>query len=361
MTSKRLRYNRITVHSRQLNWSVIGISVLIIGLILLLRSVIAPFLAAAILAYVLMPVQRLLSRKLNTNLAAAITLSLALSGLVILFLVIFPLFVKQFAELLQRLPRVLLWLNDVVIPWFNYKFGYSFAFESDQIATLFAEHAQELGQLAGKILPSLGSGGMAVVGLLANVFLIPLVLFYALRDGGQFTANLKEHLPPRYLKKLGPIGQDIDAVMGEFLRGQISVMLLMSVYYCVFLSFTGVDYALPIGLVAGLLVFIPYIGMLTGLLLATLCAWLQFGNSIDLIWVWIVFGSGQVLEGMVVTPYLVGNRIGLHPVAVLFALMAFGQLLGFTGIMLALPLAATLLVAWRHIKPSYYSSRFYKG
>lgn len=360
MTPKRLRYKHSTVHTRPFDWRPLAVAAALLALVFTLRSVLTPFLAAAILAYMLMPLQRILCKKLNANIAAGLTLTLALLSLIVLFLVIFPLFVTQFAELMQRFPAALLWVNDIALPWINTHLGYTVTFDEGQIQAFFTEHAQEFGQLAGKLLPSLGSGSKALLGLVANVVLIPLVLFYALRDGSQFAKECAQHLPPRYQRKLAPVSRDIDAVLGEFLRGQLSVMLVMSVYYCLFLSFTGVDYALPIGLVAGLLVFIPYIGMFTGLLLATLCAWLQFGNSSDLIWVWVVFGSGQILEGMLVTPYLVGNRIGLHPVAVIFALMAFGQLLGFTGILLALPLAATLLVGWRHIKPRYFASRFYK-
>jgi predicted PurR-regulated permease PerM len=148
--------------------------------------------------------------------------------------------------------------------------------------------------------------------------------------------------------------------MAEFLRGQIAVMLLMSLYYACALWLTGLQFALPIGIVTGMLIFIPYLGMATGFALASLVALTQFDQFGNVLWVWCVFGLGQVLEGFVVTPRLVGDRIGLHPLAVVFALLAFGQLFGFFGVLLALPLSAMLLVALRHLRGWYLDSDFYK-
>jgi len=145
------------------------------------------------------------------------------------------------------------------------------------------------------------------------------------------------------------------------LRGEISVMLSMSVYYSASLWLAGLDFAMPIGILAGMLVFVPYLGMVVGLLLATLAAVMQFTAFGSVLWVWAAFGTGQLLEGMVVTPRLVGERVGLHPLAVIFALLAFGQLLGFFGILLALPLSAILLVGLRHAKAWYLGSTMYRA
>jgi predicted PurR-regulated permease PerM len=156
------------------------------------------------------------------------------------------------------------------------------------------------------------------------------------------------------------IGSEVDSVLAEFLRGQISVMLLMSAFYSLVLWMVGLEFALPIGIVAGMLVFIPYLGMIIGLLLATLAAVMQFTELTSVLWVWAVFGAGQLLEGTLVTPWLVGERIGLHPLAVIFALLAFGQLFGFFGILLALPMSAILLVGLRHAMKWYLSSQMYR-
>jgi len=154
---------------------------------------------------------------------------------------------------------------------------------------------------------------------------------------------------------------ETDAVLGEFLRRQLLVMLLMAIYYTVALWIVGLDYALSVGLLAGCLTFVPYLGVISGALLATLTGVLQFGDLTPLIWIWVVFVIGNVLEGSVFVPWLVGDRIGLHPVAVIFALLAFGQLFGFTGILLALPASAALLVWLRRVRGKYLASGMYQG
>jgi len=210
------------------------------------------------------------------------------------------------------------------------------------------------------VLPWLTGGGAALLALLVNLLLIPLAMFYLLRDWPQLLARIDALVPRRWHGKTNEIAQEIDAVLAQFMRGQVSVMLLMSAFYVFGLWLVGVEFALPIGIVSGLLVFIPYVGMVVGIGLATMVALSQFELWSDVSWVWLVFGVGQLLEGMVVTPRLVGERIGLHPLAVIFALLAFGQLFGFFGILLALPAAAVLLVWLRHLKGWYLSSPFYK-
>jgi predicted PurR-regulated permease PerM len=196
--------------------------------------------------------------------------------------------------------------------------------------------------------------------MLVNLVLMPVVLFYLLRDWPQLMQRIDEVVPRHWHEKVMQIAGEVDSVLAEFLRGQISVMLLMSAFYVVGLWLAGLQFALPIGVVAGMLVFIPYIGMITGLTLATLAAFSQFSAFGSVLVVWAVFGAGQLLEGMVVTPWLVGERIGLHPLAVIFALLAFGQLFGFFGVLLALPLSAMLLVGLRHAREWYLSSELYR-
>jgi predicted PurR-regulated permease PerM len=190
---------------------------------------------------------------------------------------------------------------------------------------------------------------------------VPVVLFYLMRDWKGLTARVDRGVPRRWHATSREFFAELDAVLAEFLRGQISVILVMSAFYTVGLWFTGLEFYLPVGIITGVLVFIPYVGMLTGLLLATLAALMQFGATSGLVWVWVVFATGQALEGMLVTPLLVGQRIGLHPVAVIFALLAFGQLFGFFGVLVALPASAALLVGLRRMRRRYYTSTFYKN
>ena len=193
------------------------------------------------------------------------------------------------------------------------------------------------------------------------VLLIPVVLFYLLRDWKQVLARIDALLPRHLHAQTRRIFREIDAVLAEFLRGQMLVMLVMAVYYVTALWLAKLQFALPIGLLTGLLVFIPYVGAVTGFVLATIAALLQFGSLGEMAWVWVAFGLGQMLEGTVVTPVLVGERIGLHPVAVIFALLAFGSLFGFFGVLLALPASAALLVALRHVRAAYLASPLYGG
>jgi len=237
--------------------------------------------------------------------------------------------------------------------------GVSLEWDSQALKNLLLNHWQSAGGIAGKLLPWLGSSGGAIAGALVNLLLIPVAMFYLLRDWDALVARLDELIPRDWHGKVTEIVAEVDRVLAEFLRGQISVMLLMSVYYVVALWLAGLEFALPIGILAGMLVFVPYLGMILGLSLATLAAVMQFPGFGGVLLVWAVFGVGQLLEGMAVTPWLVGDRIGLHPLAVIFALLAFGQVFGFFGLLLALPLAAILLVALRHGKAWYFTSNMY--
>jgi predicted PurR-regulated permease PerM len=202
---------------------------------------------------------------------------------------------------------------------------------------------------------------LAVAG---NLVLIPVVLFYLLMDWERFMTGLRTLIPPRYRERTQSFLIDADQVLGEYLRGQLVVMGVLAVYYSVALALFGLDLALPIGTFTGLAVFVPYLGFGLGMVLALLAGLLEFsataGPAYALTMVAVVFGLGQVLESFFLTPRLVGERIGLHPLAVIFALMAFGQIFGFVGILVALPVSAVLLVAIRRLRSSYMASGLYQ-
>ena len=329
-------------------------------LLYLLAPILAPFVAAAILSYMLEPlVDRLCRGKVPRTLAVLLVMLGALLTLLGLLLIMLPLLQKELSLLAERLP---LWLEAArqhLLPLLQQWFGMQLEWDDAALRQLLAEHWRQAGGMAAGVLPWLGSSSSAVLSLLTSLLLIPVVMFYLLRDWEVLLAKLDGLLPRHWHARLHAIAAEVDGVLAEFLRGQLSVMLLMSVFYAAGLWLAGLEFALPIGIVAGLLVFVPYLGMVLGLLLATLAALMQFGLGGDLLWIWGVFAAGQLLESMVVTPWLVGDRIGLHPLAVIFALMAFGQLFGFFGILLALPLAAVLLVLLRHLRAYYLSSPLY--
>jgi predicted PurR-regulated permease PerM len=331
-------------------------------LLYLLGPILTPFVAAGILAYICNPlVQRLCGWKLPRTLAVVLVMAGLLLLGVSLLLVMLPLLEKEIGLFVARLPDWVEAARARFLPLLQQWFGAELQWDGATIKQMLQDHWQGAGGAAAKLLPMLGSGGGALVALLANLVLIPLAMFYLLRDWDGLVAHIDGVVPRHWHAKVREIAAEVDAILAEFLRGQISVMLLMSAFYVVALWLVGLEFALPIGIVAGMLVFVPYLGMILGLLLATLAAAMQFGALAGLLPVWAAFVAGQLIEGMVVTPWLVGDRIGLHPLAVVFALMAFGQLFGFFGILLALPLAAMLLVALRHAKSVYLASEMYRA
>jgi predicted PurR-regulated permease PerM len=332
-----------------------------IGVLLyLLTPILTPFLFAGILAYICDPLvdrlERLRWPRTLGVLAVMVLLFLVFIGLI---LILVPLIEMEVRTFLQRLPSYLDWIKTGLLPWFNQLLGAQIELDTAALKEALTAHWQSAGGALARALPSLTSGGLAVFGWFANVILVPVVLFYLLRDWDHMVARLDEMIPRPWHERVATLAREIDAVLAEFLRGQISVMVLMAVFYVLGLWIVGLDYALPIGLMAGLLVFVPYLGMIIGLTLATIAGLTQFGSIVGLIPVWVVFAIGQALEGMVVTPWLVGDRIGLHPVVVIFSLLAFGQIFGFFGILLALPVSAALLVWLRHLHRHYMASSVY--
>jgi predicted PurR-regulated permease PerM len=331
-------------------------------LLYLLMPVLAPFVTAAVLAYILEPlVTGLANRRWPRSLASATVMIGLLFVLAALLLVIVPLFGQQLQALYGYMPQLLAWLRDAAGPWLVQHLGVDPSlFDPERARTWLGDHGGEAGQLLRDMLPSLTARGLALFGWVASALLLPVLLFYFLRDWRDMLGRVSVLVPARWRATAGSLIGEVDSVLGQYLRGQLSVMLIMALFYASGLWLAGLNSALPIGVVAGLLVFIPYLGVIVGVSLATLTAALQFHALAGMLPVWGVFMLGQLLEGFVVTPRLVGERIGLHPVAVIFALMAFGQLFGFVGVLLALPLAAVTLVAIRRLHAQYLDSPWYR-
>jgi predicted PurR-regulated permease PerM len=330
-------------------------------LLYLLRDILPPFLFAAILAYICSPlVDRLARLRLGRTPATLLVMVLLLGVFVAVLLVVVPLMQKEVLLVVQRLPAYVDTLRTRLDPWLMQHFGVTLAIDMAQLQDMLSEHWQSAGNLVGRALLLVGSHGTALLTWLSSLLLVPLALFYLLRDWPQLMHRIGQLLPRRWYTKTTAIATEIDQVLAEFLRGQLSVMLLMSLFYVSGLWFSGLEMALPIGLIAGMLGFVPYLGIAIGLLLAVLAALLQFSSLGALVPVLLVFGVGQVLESFLLTPWLVGDRIGLHPLAVIFALLAGGQLFGFAGVLLALPVGAALAVGLRHLKRAYLASDTYQ-
>jgi predicted PurR-regulated permease PerM len=212
-----------------------------------------------------------------------------------------------------------------------------------------------------RIYSSLKIGGMALVGVVLNLLLAPVVTFYLLLDWDGMMKRASDTIPRPWHAKLIGMAKDIDVMLSQYLRGQILVMVLLAAYISVALWLADIPSALSIGVVTGLLIVVPYLGYAIGLTMALLVATLQFAGWEPIIAVLIIYAIGQVLESFLLTPFLVGERIGLHPLVVIFALMAFGEIFGFFGILVALPASAALLVGLREVRALYLASRFYQG
>jgi len=313
-----------------------------------LAPVLTPFMFGAILSYVGTPVVAWLEKRRIPRAAGAVIVIVAIAGFLGgLVLVVAPLVSSEVARISEKLPELLTKVQEQWLPWINETFGTALSFDLSQLKTLAKDNAGAVSGLSAKLAGSLQFGGQLLIGLIVNLTLVPVVMFYLLRDWPQMIDGIDGMLPRSVRPMVRDIAREIDAVLSEFLRGQGMVMLALAAYYCIALKIAGLEFALPVGLVTGLLVFIPYIGFGLGLMLGMLAALTQFTTPGPIIAVAAVFMVGQVLEGFVLVPYLVGDRIGLHPLAVIFALMAFGQLFGFVGVLLALPASAALLVAIR--------------
>ena len=342
-----------------LQW--LSFAVVVAVLMYLLSPILTPFVAAGILAYICNPpVQRLCVWKVPRTLAVMLVMAGMLLLFTLLLLIVLPLLEKEVSLFAVRLPDWVEAARVRLIPTLQQWVGADLQWDSAAVKNMLLSHWQSAGGIVERLLPWLGSSGGAIIGALLDLLLVPVAMFYLLRDWNELVKRVDDLIPRHLHIQVKEIIGDVDRILAEFLRGQISVMLLMSVYYVLALWLAGLEFALPIGIVAGMLVFVPYLGMITGLLLATLAAVMQFSVFGNVVLVWAVFGAGQLIEGMVVTPWLVGERVGLHPLAVIFALLAFGQLFGFFGLLLALPLSAILLVALRYGKAWYLLSDMYR-
>ena len=321
-------------------------------LVYILTPILTPFLLAAILAYICDPlVDKLEARGRSRTLGTV----LVMLGLTLVFLllvaILIPLVQAQARHLMLQTPLLLDWGRVTLLPWLQATFNIDLNQDQAELMAWVKSHLTELSQLTA-YLPNLKNSGLILLSFLTNLLLVPLVAFYLLRDWDKTVSHIAEWIPASVKPRVETIALEIDRVLSEFIRGQLSVIAIMILFYTLGLWLAGLHYALAVGLIAGVLVFVPYLGVVVGVLLGTLAALTQGADLIGLLPIWGVFAAGQLLEGMVITPWLVGDRVGLHPVAVIFALMAFGQLFGFFGLLLAIPASAALLVAVRHLKPN---------
>ena len=323
-----------------------------------------PFVLSAVAAYVAAPAAaKLESRNLPPWAAAAVVTVLFLALIIAAPLAIAPLMASQAAQLGAMLPAA----AETVMQWL----GAEHPEIIQRLQNLNPEQtaqnaAQAVGLDGAKSAATLafnllGAGVNALASLAFALVVAPLAMFYFVRDRHIIGGELAAALPPRLREETLSVARDLNNVLGEFLHGQLAVMAVMALFYSAALSLVGLNFALTIGFLAGALVFIPYVGALVGFSLATLVAVQQFDAWSGIIAAWMVMILGGTLEGFFITPKLVGQRVGLHPLATLLALAALGQIFGFIGVLAAIPLAAIVLVLGRHLRRRYINSRFYSS
>lgn len=345
---------------RTLTWFAIAAAALV--LLWLLAPVLTPFLIGAVLAYALHPaVERLAARRVPRVLAVLLIEVAAIVAVLAVLLLIVPILSKELPLLREQIPLLAERLNTSLAPWLA-QWGIHLSLDTASIKAFVLKYLDaNLEEWMGTLLSSARIGGSVLLAVVGNAVLVPVVLFYLLMDWSNLVRRMHDLVPPRAQPTYTGFVDECDAMLGQYLRGQLLVMLIMAVFYSVGLALFGFDLAVPLGVFTGLAMFIPYVGFGLGMVLALLAGVLQFASWYGVIAVAVVYGIGQTVESLVLTPKLVGERIGMNPLMVIFALLAFAHLLGFVGVLVALPLSALLVVAARRLQGLYLESRLYQG
>lgn len=336
---------------RRLNWL---IAVAILGwLLYLLAPVLTPFVASILLAYIGDPLADRLERwKLPRTVAVIAVFLLTFLVLALLVLLVGPLIRSQVAALMAALPDIIVRVEQVWLPSIM-EFLEIESGEDVGVGAFVARYGDMAGTWGTTILMSVSKSGGAVAAAVLSLFLIPIITFYLLRDWDKITVRIGALIPSRQRPTVVQLAKDTDEVLGAFLRGQLLVMFALAVIYSLGLSLVGLKFAVAIGVVSGLVSFVPYLGFIFGIALAALTVALEPNPLWMMVGVVATFSIAQFIEGSFLTPNLVGDRIGLHPVIIIFAVAAGGQLFGFFGILLALPAAAILSVLVRFAYDRY--------
>jgi len=352
----------LTAFLRRLQW---GMFVLALGwLVWLLAPVLTPFVIAALLGWLGDPVvDRLVSSGRSRNTSVILVFSAMAAVMLLALLLLLPLVQQQVVTFFASLPRYREWLVGTGLPWLEQRTGLELVgwLDPQRIFALARAHWEEAGGAAATLLGYLSRSGFALLGWIANIVLLPVLTFFFLRDWDLIVGRVAALVPRDHAATVSRLASESSLVLGGFLRGQLLVMVILGVLYGAGLTMIGLDVGILIGVVAGVLTFVPYLGPATVIILGGMTALIEYGDWQHFAGVLAVFGMGQLIESLWLTPKLVGDRIGLHPAAVIFAVLAGGQLFGFLGMLLALPVAAITNVLLRYAHMRYTHSRLYAG
>ncbi len=346
-----------SAQQRALTWLALAVGAALA--LWVLGAALTPVLLALVFAYLLWPLVRLLERRrLPRALAATLTILVAMLAATVLMLLLVPIVTTVLPQLRSQWPGVLDKFNNVIAPQLK-TFGVDL--DTDTVkAWILKSFDGNMEQWGQKLLSSARIGGSWLVTVVGLLVLVPVLVFYLLVDAESVTAGAWALVPAKSRDGLARFLRECDTMLRQYLKGQLAVMGAMALIYPLGLMLTGLNLAWPIGVFTGLAVFIPYLGYTTGLVLALMSAAIQFTGWHGVAAVGVVYAVGQVLESFVLTPRLVGGRIGLSPLAVILALLAFGDVFGFVGVLVALPASALLVVALRHALRAYRASAFYR-
>ena len=349
-------------HGLDIRWQWL-ILVGIVGLVVwLLAPVLMPFVLAALFAYLGDPLVDRLERRMTRTLAVSLVFLVMIVVVTAIMLVLVPFIERQIGNFLAQLPTWIDWFQTRAAPWLEAHFGISTdVLDTQQLISMLQAHWKEAGGIATAVLGRVSKSGLTIVGWALNIVMIPVVAFYLLRDWDIMVERIHALVPRSIEPVVARLAHESDDVLGAFLRGQLSVMVALGILYGVGLWLVGLSVGPLIGMIAGLISFVPYLGAITGVVMAVIAALVQYQDWTHVALVLMVFAIGQSLEGYVLVPRLVGEKIGLHPVAVIFAVLAGGELFGFLGVLLALPVASVVMVLLRYAHERYTASELYRS
>lgn len=333
-----------------------------IGLIFIsaLLPLLKPFIVAALVAYLSNPlIDKLVDYKVSRTLAVAIVLLALFLFFMACVLLLIPVIQKQINTLSDMIPSIVSWVEMKLIPWVNLQLGSAQISQSSDLKKIFTDNVMKAGSAGSWLLLTVFKSGKAIVELLTYTVLIPFVTFYLMRDWHIILSKGKNLIPRSHQTTVARLFYECDLAIGGFIRGQFLVMLCVAIYYSITLSMIGLQTGIAIGVIVGIVTLIPYLGLAVGITIATIAALIQFGTFSSVLLVILAFAVGHSIENFILTPFFIGNRIGLHPVVVIFAIIAGASLFGFFGLLLALPVTAIIMVLLRYFFQVYQESLLY--
>lgn len=350
-----------TTQKTNRNWMFwIALFILFCLSVYVLRSVLLPFVAGIVIGYLLDPcASRFEKWGMNRTLATFLVLFLVVIFLVPAIILLVGVIDEQLGRFISVVPQYISSFVKKIDPFINEVHEQFPSLEADKLKLYLRNNIANSLKIVGGVLRGIITSGFALFNLISLLLITPVVTFYMLRDWDKFLAKIDSLLPRSSKKSIREQARQIDKTLAGFLRGQLSVCVLLGTYYSLGLHFVGLDLGLLVGFIAGIISFIPYVGSIVGFILSIGIAFAQFDTMMPIMQVVLVFVTGQFIEGNFLTPKLVGDNVGLHPVWVMFALLAGGVLLGFLGLMIAVPVAAIIGVLLRHAIDNYKKSSLY--